>query len=74
MNAQISLLASPRDFVIAMRNPTLPDQPCDVEPQDLILANRTMNGRIRFSTAPAPNDEAERMTIVPNGDIGMGTN
>lgn len=62
-----SSIATPGDAVIASR--------CGGS-EDLILsAANNFNGAIRFTTGPTcnPGDDVERMTILNNGNIGIGT-
>lgn len=40
---------------------------------DLILTNRTPNGRIRFGTSLAGGVDTEKMTITAQGKVGIGT-
>ncbi len=43
--------------------------------EDLVLTTRNANGSLRFATTPTLGvDDKERMTIVPNGHVGLGNN
>ncbi len=44
--------------------------------EDIVVSTQTSNGAIRFATwdgTTAPHYDAERMTIIQNGNVGIGT-